>query len=89
MQSSIGDKISTFIFSMSACLAGIVYAMVYGWAYALACVAYLPFLLTILVVFGMMVKKSTLDRLNVVKELGGSAEATLTAIKVVTSFGRE
>lgn len=77
------------MFSMSACISGIVYAMVYGWAYALACVAYLPFLLTILIVFGLMVKKSTMDRLNVVKELGGIAEETLTAIKVVTSFGRE
>jgi ATP-binding cassette subfamily B (MDR/TAP) protein 1 len=53
VQSSIGDKISTFIFSISACISGIVYAMVYGWAYALACVAYLPFLLMILVVFGL------------------------------------
>jgi len=52
-------------------------------------VAYLPFLMTILVVFGLMVKKSTLDKLNVIKELGGIAEETLTAIKVVTSFGRE
>ena len=74
---------------MTACLSGIVYALVYGWAYALACVAYLPFLMTILVVFGLMVKKSTLDKLNVIKELGGIAEETLTAIKVVTSFGRE
>ena len=41
------------IFSISACISGIVYAMVYGWAYALACVAYLPFLLMILVVFGL------------------------------------
>ena len=43
----------------------------------------------ILVVFGLAVKKSTLDKLNVVKELGGVAEETLTAIKVVTGFGRE
>jgi ABC-type multidrug transport system fused ATPase/permease subunit len=30
-----------------------------------------------------------MDKLDVVKELGGIAEETLTAIKVVTSFGRE
>ena len=57
VQSSIGDKIATFIFSISACLSGIIYALFYGWAYALACVAYLPFLLMILVVFGLAVKK--------------------------------
>lgn len=89
VQSSIGEKISTFIFSISACISGIVYAMFYGWAYALACVAYLPFLLMILIVFGLAVKKSTMDKLNVIKELGGIAEETLTAIKVVTGFGRE
>lgn len=37
----------------------------------------------------MQVKKSVSDKLNVVKQLGGIAEETLTAIKVVTSFGRE
>ena len=37
----------------------------------------------------MQVKKSVSDKLEVVKQLGGIAEETLTAIKVVTSFGRE
>lgn len=45
--------------------------------------------MTILIVFGLAVKKSTLDKLTVVKQLGGVAEETLTAIKVVTGFGRE
>ena len=74
---------------MSACGSGIVYAMVYGWAYALAWVAYLPFLLSILIIFGLMTKKATMDKLNVIKELGGIAEESLTAIKVITAFGRE
>jgi hypothetical protein len=30
-----------------------------------------------------------MDKLDVIKQLGGVAEETLTAIKVVTSFGRE
>lgn len=37
----------------------------------------------------MAVKKSTLAKLDVVKQLGGIAEETLTAIKVVSGFGRE
>ena len=36
-----------------------------------------------------MVQKTALAKLTVVKHLGGIAEETLTAIKVVTSFGRE
>ena len=63
--------------------------MVYGVAFAGACVAYLPILLAIIAIFGMQVKKSVGDKLEVVKWLGGIAEETLTAIKVVTSFGRE
>ena len=89
VQNSIGDKIGNLIFACSAAGAGIVYACVYGWAFALVCVAYLPFILGILVVFGLAVKKSSLAKLSVIKQLGGIAEETLTAIKVVTSFGRE
>lgn len=36
-----------------------------------------------------MVQKTALQKVTVVKYLGGIAEETLTAIKVVTSFGRE
>ena len=89
VQNSIGDKISTLIFSCSAAAAGIGYGLVYGWAFALACVAYLPFILMTLTIFGLAVKKSSMEKLAVVKQLGGIAEETLTAIKVVTSFGRE
>ena len=63
--------------------------MVFGVAYASACIAYLPILLAIIVIFGSQVKKSVGDKLEVVKQLGGIAEETLTAIKVVTSFARE
>ena len=63
--------------------------MVFGVSFAAACVAYLPILLAIIAIFGMQVKKSVGDKLDVVKQLGGIAEESLTAIKVVTSFGRE
>ena len=36
-----------------------------------------------------MVRRFTLQKVEVIKTLGGVAEETLTAIKVVTSFGRE
>jgi hypothetical protein len=55
------------IFAVSASISGIVYALIYGWAFALSCVAYLPIFLTILGVFGMAVKKSTIAKLDVVK----------------------
>lgn len=89
VQSSIGEKIANLIFACATCLSGMIYALIYGWLFALACIAYLPVLFTIIGVFGRQVQKSTLAKLNVVKQLGGIAEETLTAIKVVTSFGRE
>ena len=36
-----------------------------------------------------MVQKSTINKLTVVKHLGGIAEESLSAIKVVSSFNRE
>jgi ABC-type multidrug transport system fused ATPase/permease subunit len=46
-------------------------------------------LLIIIGVFGSMVRRNTLAKLAVIKHLGGIAEETLTAIKVVAGFGRE
>ena len=36
-----------------------------------------------------MVRRFTMDKVEVIKHLGGISEETLTAIKVVASFGRE
>jgi hypothetical protein len=41
--------------------------MVFGVSFAAACVAYLPILLAIIGIFGMQVKKSVGDKLEVVK----------------------
>ena len=89
VRSAIGEKFSTLIFAITTCLSGIGWGMYYGPIFCLVCLAYLPFLLGILGIFGTMVKKTTLDKLNTTKEMGGIAEETLTAIKVVTGFGRE
>ena len=89
VRSAIGEKFSTLIFAITTCLSGIGYAFWYGPIFCLVCLAYLPFLLAMIGIFGMKVKKTTLEKLNVTKQLGGIAEETLTAIKVVSSFGRE
>lgn len=62
------------------------YAIYYGPTFALACIAYLPVLMTIIAVFGKRVQKSTIDKLEGVKLLSGAAEESLTAIKVVASY---
>ena len=60
-----------------------------GSNYALILIAYLPVFLFILSTFGILVKKSTGQRLESIKVMGGVVSETLYAIKVVASFGRE
>ena len=88
-KTSIGEKISNMLFAISTCIAGIVYALSFGPKFALVCLLYLPVLMAIIAVFGLKVRKLTLQKLAVIKHLGGITEETLTAIKVVTGFGRE
>jgi ATP-binding cassette subfamily B (MDR/TAP) protein 1 len=89
VKSSIGEKIANFIFAISTCISGMIYALCYGPTFAVVCIAYLPVLIAIVGIFGLMVRKSSLAKLEVVKQLGGIAEETLTAIKVVAGFTRE
>ena len=76
-------------FAIATCIAGIVYAITFAPLFAAICLAYLPILLAIIGIFGSMVRKFTIQKLDVIKQLGGLAEETLTAIKVVAGFGRE
>ena len=89
VKASIGEQISNLLFAISTCLAGIVYALTFAPIFALICLAYLPVLLAIIGIFGSMVRAFTINKLNTIKHLGGVAEETLTAIKVVAGFGRE
>jgi len=49
-------------------------------------VAYLPFLMGVIAFFGRSVQKTTIEKLEGVKQLAGVAEETLMAIKVVASY---
>ena len=89
VKASIGEQISNLAFAVATVIAGIVYAISFGPTFALICLAYLPVLLAIIGIFGSMVRRFTMQKLAVIKHLGGIAEETLTAIKVVAGFGRE
>jgi ABC-type multidrug transport system fused ATPase/permease subunit len=52
-------------------------------------IAYLPVFFIILGTFGILVKNSTGERLDAIKQMGGVVSEILYAIKVVISFGRE
>ena len=89
MKASIGEQISNLAFAVATCVAGIVYSLSFGPMFAGICLCYLPVLLGIIGVFGSMVRRFTIEKVENIKQLGGVAEETLTAIKVVSSFGRE
>lgn len=52
LQNSIGEKVANLVHAVSTCAASIVYACIYGWEFALICVAYLPFLMGVIAIFG-------------------------------------
>lgn len=60
VQGAIGEKFSNMIFAVSTCVSGMGYALYFAPVYAGICILYLPFLLTILGVFGRMVQKTAL-----------------------------
>jgi len=89
VQSSVGEKYANLIFACSTGVGGCIFAFYTGKTYAAALIAYLPVFFLILGTFGIMVKKITAAKFDIVKQMGGVVSETLYAIKVVTSFGRE
>lgn len=89
VQRSIGEQYANLLFAVFTAIGGSVFAFLEGSTYAAALVAYLPVFFIILGTFGIMVKTSTADRLDTIKQMGGAVSETLYAIKVVASFGRE
>jgi ABC-type multidrug transport system fused ATPase/permease subunit len=89
VQASIGEKYANLIFAIFTGIGGCLFAFYTGQNYSLSLIAYLPVFFIILGTFGIMVKKITTDRLDIVKQTGGVVSETLYAIKVVASFGRE
>lgn len=89
MHRSIGEQYSSLVFAAFNGVGGVLFAFLMGRNYAAILVAYLPVFLIILGTFGIMVKKSTGDRMNAIQVMGGVVSETLYAIKVVASFGQE
>jgi len=89
VQSSVGEKYANLIFAVSTGIGGCIFAFYTGKEYALILIGYLPVFFVILGTFGILVKKITSEKFQIVKQMGGVVSETLYAIKVVTSFGQE
>lgn len=67
VQRSIGEQYANLLFALFTAIGGSIFAFLEGSTYAAALVAYLPVFFIILGTFGIMVKKSTSDRLDTIK----------------------
>ena len=89
IQVSIGEKFSNVIMTIAAFITGIGISFYYGPIFALICFAYYPIMMLIVVFFGSAVKKQTIAKVAMLKQMGGTVEESLSAIKLVTSFNQE
>jgi ABC-type multidrug transport system fused ATPase/permease subunit len=74
---------------MAALVSGIGIAFYKGADYAAVCLAFLPFLIILMAVFGSNVKKSAIAKAMFVKKLCGAVEESLTAVRLIASFANE
>ena len=70
-------------------LGGLGIALYIGPYFTLYCMCYLPVMIGVIAVFGMMVGKKQKEKLALNAELGSHVEGTLSAIKLVVSFAQE
>jgi ATP-binding cassette subfamily B protein len=86
---SIGEKYSNIIFSVATLLCGVGISLYLGADFAGVCAAFIPVLIVLMSVFGAQVKKTTIAKMGIVKQLGGIVEESLTAVKLIVSFANE
>lgn len=86
---TIGEKFPAIPSSIASSVSGFSIGLYYGTSYAFICVAYIIIIFAVIGAFARSVKKAAIDKLCVLKELGGAIEETFGAIKVVITNGRE
>lgn len=86
---SIGEKFSNVIFSFATVIGGLGISFYKGADFAGVCCAFLPVIVISLGIFGGQVKKATMAKMEITKQLGGVVEESLSAIRLVASFANE
>lgn len=74
------------IYSISIFFGGIAIAFWKGPVLAAICVAYIPFFILAIAIFGKKVKYAQVTKLQNLEELGAHTEETLSALKLIVSF---
>ena len=86
---SIGENYSNIIFSLACLVSGIAISFYRGADFAACCIAFLPVILVIIIIFGIYAKKAFIDLMIVTMRLGGVIEESLSSIRLIASFANE
>ena len=74
---------------MASFFSGVGIAFYAGADYAAICFAFFPAIVVLVGLFGAVVKKATVEKIEATKVLGGVTEEILSAVKLITSFAKE
>jgi ABC-type multidrug transport system fused ATPase/permease subunit len=86
---SIGEKYSNIIFSFSCLFCGIGISFYQGADFAGICCAFIPIIMFVMIIFGQQVKKTSGEKMMILKKLGGVIEESLSAVRLIASFANE
>jgi len=87
IQGGIGEKVSTFVYSISMFVTGFIIGYIKGWQLALVLTGFMPFLTIAAGLFVFSIQKATTINNSAYGKAGAIAEEVLNAIRTVTSLG--
>ena len=82
----IGESYGQLCQALGTLIGGITIGFSRGPVFAAVCLAYMPILMIIIFVFGKISKVAAIKKLAANKELGGTTEEALSALKLIVSF---
>ena len=85
----IGEAYGQLCQAVGTLIGGVAIGFSKGPVFALVCLAYMPILLIIVMVFGKISKTAAIKKLGANKDLGGTTEEALSALKLIVSFAQE
>eukprot|EP01017_Pseudomicrothorax_dubius_P007833 TRINITY_DN124_c0_g1_i6.p1 TRINITY_DN124_c0_g1~~TRINITY_DN124_c0_g1_i6.p1 ORF type:complete len:1219 (+),score=330.83 TRINITY_DN124_c0_g1_i6:81-3659(+) len=89
IQSALGEKVSTFLFTISMSISGFVIGFIKGWQLTLVLSATLPFLVIAGLLLTTVLQKSDLVTKQAFQDAGALAEQAFTSIRTVFGLNGE
>ena len=89
ISTGIGESYGQLCQSIGLMIGGLGIAFYRGPVFAAVCLAYMPFMLTLLIILGSISKKAAFAKLKANKDLGGFTEESISALKLIVSFNQE